>query len=208
MVEMVSPSEPIAEILKKHGGIQKYLQKHNRDESAPYMISKDAMDTYVKSCAGYCVYTYLLGIGDRHFDNLMMCPDGHLFHIDFGYILGRDPKPYPPPMKLTKEMVEAMGGEKSEELKKFRSHCYSAFLILRKHANLVLNLFSLMVDSSVHDIQLDPDKTVQKVQEKFKLELSDEQAVKHMQDLIDQSVSAMFAQFVERIHSWAQYWRK
>jgi len=60
----------------------------------------------------------------------------------------------------------------------------------------------------VHDIQLDPDKTVQKVQEKFKLELSDEQAVKHMQDLIDQSVSAMFAQFVERIHTWAQYWRK
>lgn len=45
MVEMVHPSEPIATILKEHGGIQKYLQKHNRDESAPFMISKDAMDT-------------------------------------------------------------------------------------------------------------------------------------------------------------------
>jgi len=63
------------------------------------------MDTYVKSCAGYCVITYLMGVGDRHFDNLMMTTDGHMFHIDFGYILGRDPKPYPPPMKLTKEMV-------------------------------------------------------------------------------------------------------
>ena len=30
---------------------------------------------------------------------------GNLFHIDFGYILGRDPKPFPPPMKLNKEMV-------------------------------------------------------------------------------------------------------
>lgn len=30
--------------------------------------------------------------------------------MDFGYILGRDPKPFPPPMKLCKEMVEAMGG--------------------------------------------------------------------------------------------------
>ena len=30
---------------------------------------------------------------------------GKLFHIDFGYILGRDPKPLPPPMKLSKEMV-------------------------------------------------------------------------------------------------------
>eukprot|EP00041_Stephanoeca_diplocostata_P010107 m.160416 g.160416 ORF g.160416 m.160416 type:complete len:879 (-) comp18023_c0_seq5:78-2714(-) len=208
MVEMVLPSEPVASILSKHGNIQKYLQKHNGDPTAPYEISKECMDLYIKSCAGYCVFTYLLGVGDRHFDNLMIAEDGRLFHIDFGYILGRDPKPYPPPMKLTKEMVEAMGGANSEEMRKFRSHCYSAFLILRKHANLFVNLFALMVDSSVHDIALDPDKTVMKVQEKFRLDLSDEMAVKAMQELIDESVSAMFAQFVERIHSWAQYWRK
>jgi phosphatidylinositol 3-kinase len=33
-----------------------------------------------------------------------------MFHIDFGFIMGRDPKIFPPPMKLCKEMVEAMGG--------------------------------------------------------------------------------------------------
>ena len=35
----------------------------------------------------------------------MVSQNGKLFHIDFGYILGRDPKPLPPPMKLSKEMI-------------------------------------------------------------------------------------------------------
>ena len=65
-----------------------------------------------QSCAGYCVITYLLGVGDRHLDNLLLTKSGCLFHVDFGYILGRDPKPLPPPMKLSKEMVEGMGGNK------------------------------------------------------------------------------------------------
>lgn len=52
---------------------------------------------------------FLFGIV-RHLDNLLLRDDGSLFHVDFGFILGRDPKPFPPPMKLCKEMVEAMGG--------------------------------------------------------------------------------------------------
>lgn len=112
--------------------------------------------------AGYCVITYILGVGDRHLDNLLLtktgtlykrttafndlyalktqtgCADmslwlaGKLFHIDFGYILGRDPKPLPPPMKLSKEMVEGMGGMQSEQYQEFRKQCYTAFLHLRR----------------------------------------------------------------------------
>ena len=37
-----------------------------------------------------------------------------MFHIDFEYILGNDPKPFAPPMKLCEQMVVAMGGRTSK----------------------------------------------------------------------------------------------
>ena len=40
--------------------IQDFLRSAAFDENAPYYVKKDVMDTYVKSCAGFCVITYLL----------------------------------------------------------------------------------------------------------------------------------------------------
>ena len=34
----------------------------------------------------------LLGIGDRHLDNILLLPSGQLMHVDFGYSFGEDPK--------------------------------------------------------------------------------------------------------------------
>jgi phosphatidylinositol 3-kinase len=197
----------IAVILKKEGTLQNYLRKYNPSETGPYGIKPEVMDNYVKSCAGYCVITYLLGVGDRHLDNLLLTKSGHLFHIDFGYILGRDPKVMPPPMKLSKEMIQAFGGINSEHYVEFKKECYTAFLSLRRYANLILNLFSLMVDASVPDIALEPDKTVQKVQDKFMLHLNDEEAVRFMQNVIDVSATAVMADIVEMFHKFAQFMR-
>ncbi|KAK0088858.1 hypothetical protein PV325_010455 [Microctonus aethiopoides] len=201
-------SVTVAEVLASEGSILNFFRKHHPSETAPYGVTPEVMDTYVRSCAGYCIITYVLGVGDRHLDNLLLTTSGKLFHIDFGYILGRDPKPLPPPMKLSKEMVEAMGGVGSEHYHEFRKQCYTAFLHLRRHANLMLNLFSLMVDASVPDIALEPDKAVKKVQDKLRLDLSDEEAVHYVQNLLDLSVTAVMAALVEQLHKFAQYWRK
>jgi phosphatidylinositol 3-kinase len=146
-------------------------------------------------------------MGYRHLDNLLLTKDGRLFHIDFGFILGRDPKPFPPPMKLCKEMVEAMGGAESQHYGKFKSYCCEAYNILRKSSNLILNLFHLMAGANIPDIASDPEKGILKLQEKFRLDLDDEDAVQFFQSLINDSVSALFPQVVETIHRWAQYWR-
>ncbi|KAK3441543.1 hypothetical protein EUGRSUZ_B01666 [Eucalyptus grandis] len=206
MLEFI-PSRTLAQILSEHRSIISYLQKFHPDEHGPFGITATCLDTFIKSCAGYSVITYILGIGDRHLDNLLLRDDGRLFHVDFGFILGRDPKPFPPPMKLCKEMVEAMGGTESQYYTRFKTYCCEAYNILRKSSNLILNLFHLMAGSNIPDIASDPEKGMLKLQEKFNLDLDDEACIHFFQGLITDSVNALFPQMVETIHRWAQYWR-
>jgi phosphatidylinositol 3-kinase len=63
-----------------------------------------------------------------------------------------------------------------------------------------------MADSSVEEISGDLEKNLLKVQEKFRLDLSDEEAEQFFLKLVSESVSALFPQMVEKIHKWALYW--
>ena len=184
-----------------------YLRHHNPDDRQPLGVRQETLDTYVRSCAGYCVITYILGVGDRHLDNLLLAPDGHFFHADFGFILGRDPKPFAPAMKLSKEMVDCMGGVQSEHYKQFRQYCFLAYTALRKSSNLILNLFSLMVDANIPDIRLEPDKAVLKVRERFHLELSEEEAILYFGRVIDDTLTAFAPVVLDKLHEWAQAFR-
>ena len=156
------------------------------------------MDTYIKSCAGYCVATYLLGVGDRHLDNIMIRADGHLFHIDFGFILGRDPKPMPAPIRLTTEMIDGMGGPDHANYSLFKSYCCQAYNILRRHATLTTTLVALMRDAGIND--LDSMATVGKMHDKYRVDIDDEQADAVLLGIIDDSVGRLFPQFFEYLH--------
>ncbi|CAE8650253.1 unnamed protein product [Polarella glacialis] len=223
LIEFVPDASNLSSILKDHNNdIQQFFRAHHpasssrsgagpeSDSDAPppggwgphnsYGIKPEVLENFVRSSAGYCVITYILGIGDRHLDNLMVTKEGRLFHIDFGFILGKDPKPFPPPMRICKEMVEGMGGNSSPGYQSFKTKCCQAFKILRRHAKLIINLLYLMTDSGIKDICSDPQFAILKVEQKFQASFDDEQAEEHFLNLIDESVSALMPVLMERVH--------
>lgn len=199
------PSKSIAAIVSEFGTLLNFMRSKYPDEGSvgTFGVEPGVIDTFVRSCAGYCVVTYLLGVGDRHLDNLLLAPDGHFFHVDFGYILGRDPKPFPPPVKVCKEMVDGMGGDQSPHYTRFRNFCFTAFTILRKSANLIFNLISLMIDANIPDIK--HRDVHEQMHDKFRLDLTEEEAIKHFEALLNET--SYFTVMLDRIHDLAQYWR-
>ncbi|KAI9804478.1 MAG: hypothetical protein M1825_001377 [Sarcosagium campestre] len=206
-VQFISSMSLSAVSAKYRGSTLAYLKANNPDDREALGVRKETMDTFVKSCAGYCVITYILGVGDRHLDNLLIAPDGHFFHADFGFILGRDPKPFAPAMKLCKEMVEGMGNSSSPQYAAFKQYCFTAYSALRKSSNLILNLFSLMIDANIPDIRVEPDKAVLKVRDRFHLEMSEEEAIRHFETLINDSANAIFPVVIDRLHGIMQNFR-
>jgi phosphatidylinositol 4-kinase B len=85
---------------------------------------KHAMNNFISSLAGYSLVCYFLQIKDRHNANILIDNQGHLIHIDFGFLLSNAPgkglKFEKVPFKLTSDFVEAMGGVNSKYFEKFR----------------------------------------------------------------------------------------
>jgi phosphatidylinositol 4-kinase len=85
---------------------------------------KKALKNFISSLAGYSLVCYFLQIKDRHNANILIDDEGHIIHIDFGYMLSNAPGKglqfEKAPFKLTKEFVDVMGGLNSKYFTKFR----------------------------------------------------------------------------------------
>lgn len=212
MIEMVSKAETLRKIQVEHGltgsfkdkPIAEWLAKHNPSE----LEYGRAVENFTASCAGYCVVTYILGICDRHNDNIMLKTSGHLFHIDFGKFLGdaqmfgnfkRDRTPF----VLTSDMAYVInGGDRpSEKFHKFVDLCCQAFNIVRNNDNLFLHLFTLMASSGMKGV------TTEAVSNLHKALLpgqSNPEAAAYFARLIESSLKSWFTQFNFFLHNLAQ----
>lgn len=137
-IEIVPEAETLLGINTRKGfSILNFILEHNPEASVEAIRER-----FTRSCVAYCILSYLLGIGDRHMENIMVLPSGELFHIDFGFILGSDPKPLAPEIRITDEMVDAMGGYESKHYARFKELCARAFLCLRRHVGIFKVMFS------------------------------------------------------------------
>jgi len=74
---------------------------------------KAAQRNFIESMAAYAVVCYLLKVKDRNDGNLLLTRDGHMVHIDFGFMLSNSPGDIAfeqAPFKLTSELVQEMPG--------------------------------------------------------------------------------------------------
>ena len=210
IIEWVEGAVPLSTIIKEcstHEGanpISVFLRRHNPSTSEPSGIDRSASELFIRSCAGYTVISYLLALGDRHLDNLLLHTSGKFFHVDFGYIFGLDPKPFKSPLRFTTEMLAAMGGEDAHDYKEFLRLSSQAYLILRKSAVAILNMIRVMLHADIAGVT---EASIMTVWARFRLDISDQEAVEHITRTISESTHAVMPTVMEHMHKLAVSFR-
>jgi phosphatidylinositol 4-kinase B len=180
--------------LKKRDGYVSLL--HHFEKSYGPVDSprfKQARRKYIESMAGYSIVCYLLQIKDRHNGNIMLDNEGHIIHIDYGFLLGIAPggsfSIETAPFKLTAEMVDTMGGPESEGFKEYVKLCTRGFLACQKHCDEICDLVDIMSRQSSYPCFAGKDigYILLRLRSRFKLTLSKQEAVAHVLSLIRKS---------------------
>jgi hypothetical protein len=151
VIEIVQNSETIYDINKTGPILNWIIENYPKEKVDGRKVERD----FLISVASYCVMMYVLGVGDRHPNNLMVTTDGKFFHIDFGFFMGADPKynRTTDSMKITPEIIKTFGGIHSKNYENFTHNCSKIYNCLRRHIGLftILLLPTIELKDCKHD---------------------------------------------------------
>lgn len=169
--------------------IKEQVEKEVGDETQRKAEFAKRVQSFIISCAAYCVASYVLGLGDRHNDNLMITKSGHFFHIDFGHILGNfkfkmGVKRERAPFVFTPAMKAVMS---PDQYVAFTDLCCDIYNILREHSVLLVSLFSLAIPCNLPELQTEKD--VLWIYEKLLVGATDDEASEHFKKQLDISLN-------------------
>ena len=150
LVEMVNDSLSLDQLKHKADNISlsdfflHYFGNGNQNSNS-YKI---AMKNYIASLAGYSLVCYFLQIKDRHNGNILIDNKGHLIHIDFGFLLSNAPgkgiKFETAPFKLSKDLLDVMGGINGKYMDEFKKIMKKGFTAVNKHRHKISILVEMM----------------------------------------------------------------
>lgn len=123
-----------------------------------------AKRSFITSLAAYSLVCYVFQIKDRHNGNILLDTEGHLAHIDYGFILGIAPggsfSIETAPFKLTPEMVDVMGGVDGPLFDEFAALFAGGFFALQLNMERIVALVEIMAEQSRYPCFQATDKAV------------------------------------------------
>lgn len=124
---------------------------------------------YAQSVAVTSIVGYIVGIGDRHSQNILIHePTAELVHIDFGVVFDQGMALVTPetvPFRLTRDIVDGMGVSGCEGV--FTRCCEATLQVLRKKSASVVTILEVFVHDPLYRWTLSPLKAL-RIQEEEK----------------------------------------
>ena len=170
--------------------LAEYFRKSYGGDTHKYKL---AQRNFSESLAGYSLLTYILQVKDRHNGNILLDNEGHIVHIDFGFMLSNSPGSLAfetAPFKLTQEFVDVMDGVLSAPFQYFRALCIRGFLELRKHHERIVALTEMMSKGSKLPCFYGGQVALDALRDRFQSSLTEDEFIKHVDGLIAASLDS------------------
>ena len=179
------------------GGLREHLLRMTEFTADPGGSFKAAQLNFVRSLAAYSLMSYFFLFKDRHNGNLLLDTAGHVIHIDFGFVFGVAPGgsfslEMSTPFKLTEEMLEVMGGLRSQIFSEFVTLFCCGFLALQSYSETFFTLVEITCRNSTFKCfeGRDREELLSKLRERFCPDKNKEETIAFALDLIKQATTS------------------